>query len=341
MEVLVPFVIGAATTLVLGIALYFLLVRQQERQFKVLAQEIIQKNTDQYLAPFERRMDAVKSFVDDSRKLEIKERQSLKETIGHMMDSALRIEKETHQLSRALSSDIKFQGAWGEIVLERVLEAAGLEKGREYQVQNHLKKGEASFRPDVVINLPQETHFIIDSKVSLAAYFNYIDDSTEQALKELKNSLKKHIEGLSAKNYHLLEQVNVPEFVYLFIPVEGVYAVILKEFPEMVEEALRQNIVLVSPVNLLANLKTVSALWRIDKQSKSAVEIATKAGEMYDKFALLVDDMDKLRQQFKRVDQSFDEINRRLLTGRGNLVEKAQYLKDYGAKTSKHIKTIN
>lgn len=347
-QLLQGILIGGALTLIIGFFLYRFLSKVQENRFKVLAGEILQQNSEQLkvtatdnlsavVSPLKEKITEYRELLESLQRNDLKDRENLRARLTQMIESAGKIELEASQLTKALSSDIKFQGQWGEIVLERILELAGLEKGREYTVQNHLSDGQKNFRPDVIVNLPGDTQIIIDSKVSLTAYFDYVNNSNTEALKALKTSVSNHIDGLSKKNYQNLYGVTSPEFVFLFIPVEGVYSVLLKENPEMIELALKKNIILVSPINLMANLKTVGSLWRIEKQSKGAEELARKAGAMHDKFAGLIDDFEKLGSSLEKSQKIHQDIQNKLSTGKGNLIARAQELKDSGAKTTKTL----
>ncbi|MAZ47716.1 MAG: DNA recombination protein RmuC [Halobacteriovoraceae bacterium] len=337
MELVLAFVSGLFFALLLGVGLYFFFSRQQLIQFENLSQKILKKSSDEFLTPFDEQLEDYREFIGKVREQDIKERQSVREQISQMLEASQNIQKETHQLTQALSSDVKFQGDWGEMVLERVLELAGLQNEREYYVQKNIEHEGKNYRPDIVVNLPGESFIIIDSKVSLKPYIQYQKEPTGLNLKSLYQSIKSHVDELSKKNYQNLPGVNGPDFVFMFIPVEGVFSLILKEHPEIIDFALKKNIVLVSPLNLLASLKTVGALWRIDKQSKSALDIATKAGAMFDKFCLLKDDLDKVQTQLVRLDSSFQDIHKRLHSGKGNLVDRALELKDHGAKTSRDL----
>jgi len=349
MEIFLGFFIGLIFTLILCLFLIKYIFKNQENKFHVLASEILEKNSNQLKISAEQNLSSVVAPLNDKikeykelmqllQRSDLQDRESLREKLGQMIDSAQRIELEAGQLTRALSSDVKFQGQWGEIVLERILELAGLEKGREYTTQAHFKDEEKTYKPDVIINLPGETQIIIDSKVSLKAYFDYLNNEDKvSSLKNLKTSVSTHIDSLSKKNYHALEGVTSPEFVFLFVPVEGVYSLIIKEFPEIIEDSLRKNIILVSPINLMANLKTVSSLWRVEKQSKGAEEIAKKAGAMYDKFASLIEDLEKLGSSLNKSQSLYEDVQRKIQTGKGSLLTRAQELKEHGAKTTKTL----
>ena len=337
MELVLAFSAGLVFALILGASLYFLLSRHQKAQFENISHQILKKSSEDFLTPFDEQLEDYRQFITKVREQDIKERQSVREQISQMLQASQNIQKETHLLTQALSSDVKFQGDWGEMILERVLELAGLKEGREFFIQKTFENEGRQYRPDITIKLPGETHLIIDSKVSLKPFITYQKENSSENLKAIFTSIKSHIEELSKKRYQNLEGVEGPDFVFMFIPVEGVYSLILKENPEIIELALKRNIVPVSPINLLANLKTVGALWRIDKQSKSALEIASKAGSMFDKFCLLKDDLDKVQTQFSRMDQTFQDIHKRLHSGKGNLVDRALELKEHGAKTSRDL----
>ncbi len=337
MEIALSFILGIIFATIVLWFLFKYLQKTQHLQFKAIADEILKENTSSLLG----HMTDYKNYISSIHFTDTKDRESLREKINFMLDSAKKIETETSQLSRALSSDVKFQGAWGELTLERILELAGLNKGIEYFTQEEMTGEDfKQQRPDVVIKLPGDSHLIIDSKVSLKGYFDYeqADESQkDSALKQLKQSVTQHIDSLSKKNYQLHSQVQSVEFVYLFIPVEGVYTLILKHFPSLIDESIQKNIVLVSPVNLMANLRTVASLWRLEKQSQNAQELAAKAGAMYDKFATLIDDVDKLGSQLDRAKQAHENVVKKLSVGKGNLLTRADELKQLGARTSRNI----
>jgi DNA recombination protein RmuC len=350
MEVVIGFIIGVVLACVIGFILIKYLSKVQRNQFELMANEILSKNTSSLkenasdnlssiVSPLNEKIKEYKDQMDQMHKFDLKERESLREKLNQMISSAGRIETEANQLSQALSSDVKFQGDWGEIVLENVLELAGLEKGREFEVQNVLKDdNDKVYRPDAIIKLPNDSQIIIDSKVSLKAYFDYMNtDEKERALKDLKISIQNHIDSLSKKNYQLLNGVNAPDFVYLFIPVEGVYSLIIREYPNIIDESLKKNIILVSPVNLIANLKTVASLWRLEKQSKNAQLMAQKAGAMHDKFVMVLDDIAKMGSALEKASSIQSDLIKKISSGKGSLVSRSQELKVLGAKTSKSI----
>lgn len=350
MEYLLVFVGGVGCGLLLFFFMNRNLTKQQEDRFTLIAKNVLDQNSryltekaqldlEKVIHPLNERVSEYKSYLDGIHKYDLKDRENLRERLGQMIESANKIGTQATSLTQALSSDVKFQGAWGELTLERILELAGLEKGTEYVTQEVLKSDEGKMlRPDILIKLPNDSHIIIDSKVSLKAYFDYINtDNKDAALKALKSSLQAHIDSLSKKQYQNIEGVKSPDFVYLFIPVEGVYSLSLSSFPELIDDSIRKNIVLVSPVNIISNLRTVASLWRLEKQSKNAEELARKAGQMYDKFAALVDEFQKLGTHLKRAQDGHRDIVKKLSEGRGNLMNRAEELKVLGAKTSKDV----
>ena len=350
MEVAVAFLAGVLITSATGFFLYKVLSKVQETQFKQLAQDIFESNAQNFqttthhnvnsiVNPLKENIKDFKQQLDQMHKFDIQDRENFRTKMNQMISSASKIETEAGLLTQALTSDVKFQGDWGEIVLENILELSGLENGRDYQTQITLKdKSQNSFRPDAIVNLPNQSHIIIDSKVSLKAYFDYINsEDKETALRNLKNSIQSHIDQLAKKNYHNLDSVKSPEFVYLFIPVEGVYSLLLKEYPNLIDESLKKNIILVSPVNLIANLKTVASLWRVEKQSKNAEVLAQKAGAMHDKFIMIVDDLHKLEGAIQKVAHLNENLITKVSTGKGNLISRANELKELGAKTTKSL----
>lgn len=350
MELIISFIFGSVLASIIGFFVLKYLNKNQEDHFKLIANEIMKKQSDNFneiasqkisqsIDPLQLKIKEYRDYYEQMQRFDLKERESLREKLSQMMESASRIENEASYLTNALTSDVKFQGAWGELTLNNILELAGLEKNREYFLQESLQDSDGNkFRPDVVIHLPNNSKIIIDSKVSLTAYFDYCNTNEKQeALKSLKSSVQTHIDSLSKKNYQNLEGVNSPNFVYLFIPVEGVYSLVLREYPEIIDYALRKNIVLVSPVNLIANLKTVASIWRLEKQSQNAEDVARKAGAMYDKFVSLLDDMGKLSGSIQKTQSIHDGIMTKLSTGKGNLITRTEELKSLGAKTTKNI----
>lgn len=287
------------------------------------------------LIEFEKKVEHF--YVDDSR-----QRAVLAEQIRSLTELNRMVTAEAHNLTKALKGDSKIQGNWGEMILERILEISGLTKGREFLVQPSFSTDEGRrFQPDVVICLPFERHLIIDSKVSLRAYEKYSSSSDEKEkqifLKEHLTSLKRHIEELSAKNYQLLDGINPPDYVLMFIPIEPAFSLALYSDSDFMYEAMRKNIIPLSPGTLLATLRTVSNLWRQDLQSKNAMLIAKQGGLLYDKLVGWVEELEQIGEKIQYLQNSYHQSVQKLVTGKGNLIQRASKLKELGAKTSKAI----
>lgn len=247
-------------------------------------------------------------------------------------------------LTNALKGDNKAQGSWGEFVLESILEKSGLVRGREYEVQVSLKDDQGgNSQPDVIVHLPESRDLIIDSKVSLKAWDAYCSAQEElikaEALKQHLTSIRSHIKLLSAKDYQNLIGVNSLDYVFLFMPIEAAYSVAIQQEPELFQFAFEKNIIFVVPTTLLTTLKTVQNLWRLAQQNKNANEIAEKAGALYDKFVAFVEDLDEVGSKIDSSKKSFEKAQNKLLSGRGNLIKRAEALRELGAKTSKKQKT--
>jgi DNA recombination protein RmuC len=247
--------------------------------------------------------------------------------------------KETTNLTKALKGDTKMQGNWGELVLERVLERSGLQKDSEYFIQQSFTTEEGKrVLPDVVISLPGDKKMIVDSKVSLVAYERYINevDESERAT-HLKNhllSVRKRVSELGDKNYHQLYEMESPDFVLLFIPIESAFAIASMEYPALYSDAFEKNIIIVTPTTLLAVLKTIDSMWQNEKQKANAIEIATQAGRLYDSFVNLTEELIKVGNQLGTVQKSYESAMLKL-TGKGNLIKRVENLKTLGAKASK------
>ncbi|HMT10776.1 MAG TPA: DNA recombination protein RmuC, partial [Ignavibacteria bacterium] len=245
-------------------------------------------------------------------------------------------------LTRALKGDTKTQGSWGEYILESILEKSGLVKGREFVIQETIKSDDgANLRPDVVVKLPDDKSMIIDSKVSLTAYESYCsqDDKAlrDKALAEHINSIRRHMKGLSPKDYQNLYGIQSLDFVLMFIPIEPAFALAVQNDQSLFYDAFERNIVIVSPSTLLATLRTISSIWRQEKQNRNALEIAKKGGELYDKLAGFVDDLIEVGTRMKKANESYESAMKKLSEGRGNIINRAENLKLMGAKASKTI----
>ncbi|MDD4526590.1 MAG: DNA recombination protein RmuC [Candidatus Margulisbacteria bacterium] len=300
------------------------------------------ENIDVLLKPLQEKIQSFQKKVEDTYDDENRQRAGLKQQIEMLADLNKKMSEDAHNLTTALKGETKTQGNWGEMILETILEKSGLQKGVEFSVQESFKTEDGQQRyPDVIINLPGKKHMVIDSKVTLTAYERYISaedaDKKEKFLKEHIISLRNHIKGLSDKQYQKLYQINSPDFVLMFVAVEPAFALAVQQDNNLFYEAFERNIVIVSPSTLLATLRTIDNIWRQEKQNKNAMEIAKRAGDMYDKFVNFVDDLKKLGNQLLTTQRTYDEAMKKLSTGTGSLVIRAEGIKKLGAKTAKSL----
>ncbi len=303
--------------------------------------ESSQQRLGQLLDPLRERLHSFEQRVEQSYQQEARERFSLGKELERLQQLNQRLGDEATNLTRALKGQ-KTQGNWGELVLERVLEHAGLEKGREYDTQVSLRgAGGERFQPDVLIRLPGERQVVVDAKVSLTAYQQYVgaedEGSRAQALKQHVQSLRSHLKGLSGKDYQRLEGLHSLDFVLLFVPLEGAFAAALQAEPGLFEESFGQNIVIVSPTTLLATLRLIDSLWRQERQNLNAREIAERAGALYDKFVLFVQDLDEIGSRLQQLDKAYASARNKLTAGRGDLISRSEQLKLLGARASKSL----
>jgi DNA recombination protein RmuC len=324
-------------------------------QFKNLANDILDDKTrrfteqnalslDALLKPLQTKLTEFKEQVSTSYANESRERFALKSEIERLSALNVKMSDETRSLTQALKGDSKVQGNWGELVLESILESSGLRKGEEYLVQDsHTQVDGSRLQPDIVVRLPEGRHLVVDSKVSITAYARYAEsveaDTAQSELNAHIQSLRQHIQGLSSKNYSSLYGVGSVDFVLMFIPIEPAFLLALKSAPNLYQEALAKNIVLVCPSTLMATLRTVAHLWRQDHQNKNALEIARQCGALYDKFVGFVDDMDKLGQRIDQAQTSYHDAFNKLKTGKGNLIRTAEKVRELGVKPSKTLPT--
>ncbi len=295
----------------------------------------------QLLDPLKERIQSFEKRVEESYQHEARERFSLARELERLQQLNQRLGDEATNLTRALQGQ-KTQGNWGELILERVLEHAGLEKGREYHTQVSLRSADGErFQPDVVIQLPGDKQVVVDAKVSLTAYqaltCAHDDASRETALKQHVQSLRNHLKGLSLKDYQRLEGLQSLDFVLLFVPIEGAFAAALQGDPGLFQEAYGKHVVIVSPTTLLATLRVIDSLWRQERQSQNAREIAERAGALYDKFAAFIQDLDEIGSRLQQLDKAYVGARNKLTDGRGNLVGRAEQLKLLGARASKRL----
>ncbi|MQU12653.1 DNA recombination protein RmuC [Pseudomonas sp. FSL R10-2172] len=295
----------------------------------------------QLLDPLKERIQSFEKRVEESYQQEARERFSLGKELERLQQLNLRLSDEATNLTRALKGQ-KTQGNWGELILERVLEHAGLEKGREYQTQVSLKGPDGErFQPDVLILLPGNKQVVVDSKVSLTAYQQFVgaDDDVigQAALKQHVLSLRNHVKGLAGKDYKRLEGLHSLDFVLLFVPIEAAFSAALQAEPNLFQEAFDRNIVIVSPTTLLATLRVIDSLWKQERQSQNAREIAERAGWLYDKFVLFIQDLDEVGNRLQQLDKAYAAARNKLTDGRGNLVSRSEQLKLLGARASKSL----
>ncbi|MHC8321542.1 DNA recombination protein RmuC [Pseudomonas sp. GB2N2] len=303
--------------------------------------ETSQKSLGQLLDPLKERIQSFEKRVEESYQAEARERFSLAKELERLQQLNLRLSDEATNLTRALKGQ-KTQGNWGELILERVLEHAGLEKGREYQTQVNLKGPDGErFQPDVIIYLPGDKQVVVDSKVSLTAYQQYVaaeDDAIGQiAIKQHVLSLRTHVKGLAGKDYKRLDGLHSLDFVLLFVPIEAAFSAALQAEPSLFQEAFDRNIVIVSPTTLLATLRVIDSLWKQERQSQNAREIAERAGWLYDKFVLFIQDLDEVGNRLQQLDKAYSSARNKLTEGRGNLVSRSEQLKLLGARASKSL----
>ncbi|GEP52033.1 DNA recombination protein RmuC [Flavobacterium noncentrifugens] len=323
------------------------------KEFENLANKILEEKSNKFteqnkenmkniLSPLQEKIHLFEKKVEDTHKESIDYHAALRQQILGLREMNEQMSRETLNLTKALKGDSKMQGNWGELVLERVLEKSGLEKGREYEVQQSFTNefGQRVF-PDVVINLPDGKKMVVDSKVSLTAYEKYIneeDDFLRAAfLKEHVNSIKRHVEQLGDKNYHDLYQIESPDFVLLFIPIEPAFAVALNEDTALYNKAFEKNIVIVTPSTLLATLRTIDSMWANQKQQENAFEIARQAGALYDKFEGFVADLIRLGKKIEESKTEYQGAMNKLVEGKGNLITSVEKLKKMGAKAKKAL----
>ncbi|MFC1843839.1 DNA recombination protein RmuC [Thermodesulfobacteriota bacterium] len=300
------------------------------------------ENIEGVLKPMREQLIDFKKKVEDVYDKESKDRVSLLTEIIHLKSLNERISEDAINLTNALKGQSKTRGSWGEMILERVLEESGLQKGREYEVQVMYASEEGQRRhPDVIVHLPEGKDIVIDSKVSLKAYEKYCSAETEEKrekrLKEHVISIRTHIKELSNKRYEELEGISTLDFVLMFLPIEGAFWTAIESEQGLFNEAFDKNIMLVSPSTLLATLRIISNIWRYEDQNKNALIIAKKAGDLYDKFVGFVEALDDVGQKIGKAQESYKTARKRLATGRGNLVRKTEELRQLGVKAQKEL----
>ncbi|SFG16150.1 MULTISPECIES: DNA recombination protein RmuC [Salegentibacter] len=323
-----------------------------EKEFENLANKILEQKSEKFtlqnkeniqniLNPLQEKILHFEKRIEEGNKESIDRHAMLRQQIIGLKELNEQMSKEATNLTKALKGDTKTQGNWGEMILERVLERSGLQKGSEYSVQQSFTNADGKrVLPDVVINLPGDKKMIVDSKVSLNAYERYSNETDEQDRKQhLKNHLtaiRNRVSELGNKNYHQLYEMESPDFVLLFIPIEAAFAVASNEYPGLYSEAFDKNIIIVTPTTLLAVLKTIDSMWQNEKQKQNAIAIATQAGALYDSFTALTEELTKIGRQLGTVQNSYEGAMKKL-TGKGNLLRRVEKLKKLGAKANKQI----
>jgi DNA recombination protein RmuC len=324
-----------------------------QEAFENLAQKILEEKTSKFttvnlenmksvLLPLQDKIMLFEKKVDATHKESIDYHAALREQILGLKSASELMSQETLNLTKALKGDSKVQGNWGELILETVLEKSGLIKDREYFVQPvHKNEQGQKQQPDVVIHLPDGKRMVIDAKVSLTAYEKFVNEADlnnqNSIAKEHLISFKKHIDGLSEKSYWDLYQIESPNFVLMFVPIESAFALALQQDLTLYNRAFEKNIVIVTPTTLLATLKTIDSMWSHQKQQENAMEIARQAGALYDKFEGFVTDLQKIGKKVEETQIVYDAAMNKLVEGKGNLVRSAQKLQKMGALTKKEL----
>ncbi|WP_092981989.1 DNA recombination protein RmuC [Robiginitalea myxolifaciens] len=311
----------------------------EEKSLKFTEQN--QKNIKTVLEPLQQRIKDFEEKVEKTRKENYGIHEALKEQLRNLQSQNLKISQEAENLTRALKGDSKMQGNWGELVLERVLEKSGLERDREYHVQQSFQRADGTrVLPDVIINLPNGNKMVVDSKVSLTDYERYVNAEEEERAALLKahvNSIKRHVEQLSAKKYEDLYEMESPDFVLMFVPIETAFTVAVNYDLEIYNTAFAKNIVIVTPSTLLATLRTIDSMWSNEKQRRNALEIARQAGNLYDKFVGFADDLTEVGRKMDSAKKDYEGAMNKLVSGKGNLVSRVETLRSLGAKSKKSL----
>ena len=327
--------------------------KQLQTQFENMANEIFekksekfaeqnQKNIDLILKPLGEKIKSFEQSVEDKYVKDQKNKAGLSEQIKLLQETNQQISQDANNLAKALKGDSKVQGDWGELQLEVLLEKSGLYKGVHFRTQNSLKDEEGNDkRPDCIIDLPDEKNLIIDSKVSLSAYEQYVNSEDELKkqvlLKQHLESIKKHIKDLAGKDYPNLYSINTPDYVLMFVPIEPALTLALQEDGEIFNLALNKNIILVSTSTLMATMRTVSFIWQQENQKKNVLEIARQSGALYEKFIGFTNDLEGVGKAIENAHKKYEAAQSKLISGRGNLVNSVEKIKKLGAKTNKSI----
>jgi DNA recombination protein RmuC len=330
--------------------------QEMKEQFENLANRIFEdkgkslmqqseKNLDSLLSPLRDRLGEFQKKVEDAYQFEARERHALKVELQKIVDAGARLGDEAHNLTKALKGDVKAQGNWGEVMLERILQSSGLRDGDEYITQGrglNLSGDEGqALKPDVLIRLPEDKHLVVDAKVSLVSYERYSASEQkaeqEQHARDFLRSVYQHVDGLAGKKYHMHEKLASPEFTLLFFPIEGALSMALTLDRELFQYAWDKGIVIVGPTTILATLKTVAGLWKQERQNKNALQIASEAGKLYDKFLGLIEEWQKIGDSLSKTQELYQNSMSKLRDGRGNLISRVEKIRLLGAKTSRQL----
>ncbi|KUJ72740.1 DNA recombination protein RmuC [Thiomicrospira sp. WB1] len=301
-----------------------------------------QKSLRHLLEPMHASMEQFKTRMETVHKENLEGRASLKTQLEQLQSLNQQISEEAHNLTHALKGDQKLQGNWGEQILKRLLERSGLREGQEFESEKSFTQEDGTrLRPDVIVNLPDRKHVIIDAKVSLLEYEKALNAATasekEQAIKAHLASLKKHIQALSHKRYDHIERLHPPDFVLMFVPIEGAYLLAVEKDPTLFETAFEQKVAVVTPTTLFTTLKTIEQLWRYERQSEHTMKLIKRAADVHDKFVGFVTHFEKIGKQLNTLNSSYDTARKQMMAGQGNLVRQAEMLKELAGKTRKEM----
>jgi DNA recombination protein RmuC len=322
-------------------------------EFENIATKILKQNTQDFsvanqksitelLSPLKEKIQVFEKKVEDTYEKGLKDQTDLKAELKKLHDLNMKISDEANNLTKALKGDVKKQGNWGEVILERILERSGLTEGHEYTKQESvLSESGQRFQPDVVIHLPDQKHIVVDSKVSLVAYERLVNVDLEKDraafVKEHLLSVRSHIKILSEKHYQHSPNFNSPDFVLLFVPIESSFSIAVQEDQDLFSYAWDNKVVIVSPSTLLATLRTIASIWQQENQTRNALEIARQSGALYDKFVSFISDMESIGKSLDSTRKTYDQATNKLYSGSGNLVKRAENIRKLGAKTTKEL----
>ncbi|MCW8869497.1 MAG: DNA recombination protein RmuC [Proteobacteria bacterium] len=330
--------------------------QQLANQFSHIGQKILDEKSQKFtqlnkeslthlVKPLKQQLSEFQQLINLTSNRQTEQQATLRSEIKQILQLNKVLSEQAENLTNALTAQSKAQGNWGELVLKRLLETAGLTLGREFETEQSFNQDGKRFRPDVLIHLPDDKKLIVDAKVSLTAYERMINtsDEAEQAnqLQQHINSLKSHVKNLSEKNYADIEALNTLGFVVMFVPVEGALMTALQHQPDLLEFAYNQHVIPLAASGLLVTLRTVMRLWQIDKQNKNAQEIANRAGLLIDKFSGFLDDFNSVKERLDQAQEAWEGANNKIAKGRGNLIRQAEQLSELGAKHSKQLPKLD